>query len=120
MRAQERRWARSYQEGGAALNAEDWPTAVQKFEELFAEAPDFEDGAGGSVRNKLYIARLSWGQALLEVGAYADAAQRCQQALDLAPGSADAHTCLNAALASMPTTAPVLQPSAAPGRTGLQ
>jgi tetratricopeptide (TPR) repeat protein len=112
---QQRQWAQAYQEGEAALVAENWPLATQKLDQVFTVAPDYlASAADGGLKPKLYTARLKWGQALLEGGQYAEAQQRCQQALELQPDSGEARGCQTAALAALATPTPRPQPTSPP------
>src|SRR5262249_49468152 len=43
---QQRLWAKLYQDGDAALTAEDWPTAAEKFQALYTVAPDYLANTG--------------------------------------------------------------------------
>jgi tetratricopeptide (TPR) repeat protein len=113
--AQQRQRALAYQEGDAALAAGNWPAAAEKFEQLYTIAPDYLDSAGdGGVKQKLYTARLEWGQAQLKDGSYAEAQRRCDQALALVPDSAAALACRSAAIAALSPAAPAAPAAPAP------
>jgi tetratricopeptide (TPR) repeat protein len=103
---EQRRRAQRYLEGEAALAARDWPTAVDRFGQVDAVAPDYPSrDHSASVRLQLYRAELGWGEALLHEGRYAEARLHCGRALDLLQTSAEARACLDAAAAALPPTA---------------
>src|SRR5579875_1818775 len=121
----ERSRAAEFQEGAAALDAGNWSVAAEKLGDVYAAAPDYLDSAGdGRVKAKLFAARLGWGQALLDAGDYANALQRCEDALALDADSPEATTCKTTALAALATPTPrpapvepvVRQPTAVPPR----
>jgi len=110
----------AYREGKAALAAENWPAATERFDDLYGAAPDYLEQAGDeSAKSNLYLAALKWGEALLRDGQYADAREKCQKALDLQPESQAPKACIAAATAALATPTPVrVQPQApaAPAR----
>jgi tetratricopeptide (TPR) repeat protein len=100
--AEQRDLALAYLEGEAALDAGNWPLAATKLQEVHDLAPDYLEGTGrGGVKEKLYAARLRWGQALLEQRVYAAAASFCAQAAMLVPTGAEAVACRDAAGAAL-------------------
>jgi S1-C subfamily serine protease len=97
----------AYQQGNAALGVGDWPTAATKLEEIYSIAPDYLSTAGdASVRASLHRAWLTWGQALIDAGDYQQGQRRCEQALSVQPGVAQAETCRAMALAALATPTP--------------
>jgi len=105
--AQQQAWATAFQDGDAALASGDWPTAAGKFQEVYAAAPDYlENSSDGGVKTKLLTTWLGWGDALLQSGQYAEARRRCEQALELVPDSAEATSCVQAAVAALATPTP--------------
>ncbi len=119
--AQQRALAQAYQEGQAALASGDWPTAASKLQEVFDAAPDYGAGAtDGGVRKDLAAALLGWGDSLLAAGDYSAAQQRCEQALDLVPTSAEAAACQNAAVAALVAPSPGPAAAGVPGRPVFQ
>ena len=113
---QQRLWAKLYQDGDAALAAEDWPTAAEKFQALYTVAPEYLASTGDrAVKPKLFAAQLGLGQSLLDAGEYAEAQRRCDQALALVSDSEAALACRASALAALATPTPrPLPPTAVP------
>jgi serine/threonine-protein kinase len=111
----QRRLALAYQEGDVALAAENWPTATERFDAVYAAAPNYlENASDGGVKPKLAVARARWGSALLGAGQYAEAQGRCEQALELAPDSDEATTCKTAAIAALAPPPPAPAAASAP------
>jgi hypothetical protein len=115
---QQRTWAQTYQDGQAALAAESWPVATEKLDQVYTVAPDYRDVVDGGVKRALYRARVGWGDALLAAGSYADARDKCNDALRLVPGDDLAQSCVTKATTALtpPTAvpAPVYVAPAAP------
>jgi tetratricopeptide (TPR) repeat protein len=108
----------AYREGSSALAAENWPGAAEKLEAVYAVAPDYLEAAGeDGAKSKLFLALLKWGEALLRDGHFAEAKQRCEQALELAPESEPAKACGAAATAALATPIPRAAPQAQPPQT---
>ena len=101
----------------------DDPSAADNLEQVYAAEPDYlERASDGGVKRKLYTARWSWGQALLEAGEYAEAQQRCEQALALVPDGAEAAACQASARVALatPTARPAAPVQPAPVRPQAQ
>ncbi|HZR98717.1 MAG TPA: protein kinase [Chloroflexota bacterium] len=112
---EQRARAAAYLDGEAALDAGDWPQAASKLGSVYGDAPDYlAQSADGGVKAKLYAARVSWGQALLDAGSFTEALRRCEQALEVVPEGADALACQAAAKAALATPTPRPQPTAPP------
>ena len=81
--------------GVAAMRADRVEEAVREFQEALAKEP-----GAANARANLGQIRYEQGADLLESRHYADAEARLREAIDLVPGSAEAHNDLGVALAS--------------------
>jgi tetratricopeptide (TPR) repeat protein len=102
---EESRRASRYVEGEHALAAQDWPTATEKFGQVYSSARGYLSGAGDrAALARLYQAELGWGMALLTAQSYTEARRHCGRALDLVPRGADAEACVAAINTAQPPT----------------